>query len=124
MGRSLRRAAVAVGASLVLASTAVAALAHTGVRSTSPADGSVLTKPPATVSVTFQGQILSGSITVRKGGKVVSTGPNGIDPRNVARLRVKLERGLGTGVYSVAWEAKAPDGHHQTGSFRFRVGKK
>lgn len=124
MRRSLRRAVVGVGASLVLASTAVGALAHSGVKSTSPADGSVLAKPPATVSITFTSQILSGSITVKKAGTVVSTGANGIDPRNVARLRVRLKTGLGNGVYNVAWTAKAPDGHRQTGSFSFRVGKK
>lgn len=124
MRRSLRRIAVVAGASLVLASTAVAAIAHTDVKSTSPRDGAVLAKPPGSVSATFAGQILSGSITVKKGGTVVSTGPNGVDPRNVARLRVKLKSGLGSGVYNVAWEAKAPDGHRQTGTFSFRVTKK
>ncbi|MEZ5102455.1 MAG: copper resistance protein CopC [Thermoleophilia bacterium] len=117
----MKRTIVLVALAAAVLAFPASSLAHTDVRSTSPADGAVRKKAPARVSITFTGQILSGSIVVRKAGKVVSTGSNGIDPRNVARLTVKLKSGLGNGRYVVSWTAKAPDGHRQKGTFDFRV---
>jgi methionine-rich copper-binding protein CopC len=71
--------------------------------------------------MTFTEEILSGTIVVRKAGAVVSRGTGGKDPGNVRRLRVAMKSGLGTGRFVVNWTVTAPDGHHQHGSFSFRV---
>ena len=99
----------------------VAALAHVDVVATSPKDGAKLDKPPRTVTVKFSEQILAGSLVVRSGGKVVSTGKGRIDRKDVRRVKTTLKAGLGKGTYVAKWIVTAPDGDKQTGTFRFTV---
>jgi methionine-rich copper-binding protein CopC len=114
-----RTAAALVAATGVLAIGATAADAHTEVASTSPkGTASTATR---TVTVTFTGQIRSGTLTVKRGGTTVSRGRGGQDPRNVKRLRVGLRSGLKAGTYRATWTAVAADGHHQRGTFSFRL---
>lgn len=120
MRRQLPTAALA--ATLTLALT-VPAIAHTEVASTSPRKGSTASKSTATVKVTFDGRIRSGTLTVKRvGGSKVSIGSGGRDPRNVKRLAVKLKSGLSSGRYKASWKILADDGHTQKGSFRFKLG--
>ena len=80
--------------------------------SSSPRAGAQLAKPPAVVTITFAGQIRSGTLRVVNGpGKAVSTGVSGRDPRNVRRLRVALKKSLTAKRFVVYWTAKAADGH-------------
>jgi methionine-rich copper-binding protein CopC len=114
-------AAAAVGSILAMGPAAPAALAHVDVVATSPRKGAKLAKMPRAVTVTFSAQILGGSIVVKNGaGRVVSK-RGGRDPSDVRRLRATTKSGLGKGRYVVRWKAKSPDGHVQSGSFRFSV---
>jgi non-specific protein-tyrosine kinase len=84
--------------------------------------GAKLTKQPRRVLVKFGGEIKSGSIVVKNaGGKIVSIGPNGKDPADVRRLRVALKPNLKNGRYTVSWKVVSADGHHQAGTFSFRL---
>jgi methionine-rich copper-binding protein CopC len=114
-------AVLAAGSILVMGPAAGSALAHTEPVAFSPKKGATLSTAPQRVTITFGAEILGGSIVVRTGGRVVSKGPSGKDPKNVRRLRVSLKRGLGSGRYLVRWTVKAADGHSETGSYTFRV---
>lgn len=119
----MRRAVITALACAVAVSTAAAtALAHSEVVSTSPKAGGSASTKITKVTVTFSGPMRKGTIRVTgAGGKVVSQGSGGSDPRNVNRLTVALKRGLKAGRYRAAWTAVAADGHKQQGSFRFRL---
>ncbi len=109
-------------AAAALAVAAAPAAAHTEVKSSSPAKGSTARTSIRTVTVTFTGPIQRGTIRVRKkGGRVVSDGGGGRDPRQVTRLRVPLRGGLTAGRYTARWSMVAADGHTQRGSFSFRL---
>lgn len=106
---------------LALGGAAVAA-AHTEVKSTSPAAGATAKSSVTRATVTFTGTLRRGTLRVTgPGGKVVSVGKGGRDPRNVARLLVGLKPGLKAGAYKASWTIMAADGHEQTGSFRFKL---
>jgi len=119
MTRRFALLAVVPAASLALAGPA---LAHTEVKSTSPARGSTAGTGIRSATVTFTGPIQRGTLRVTGPGKVVvSVGSGGRDPRKVTRLRVGLKRSLKAGRYKARWNMVAADGHHQHGSFRFRI---
>jgi methionine-rich copper-binding protein CopC len=105
-----------------IAVAATAALAHTKVTSTSPPRGGKAKTSIEAVRITFNQQIRRGTVRVTgPGGKVVSAGKGGRDPRNVKRLLVALKGALKAGKYSVRWTIVAADGHDQNGSFSFRL---
>jgi methionine-rich copper-binding protein CopC len=109
-------------AAAVAAVLASAALAHSGIEATYPKRGATLATPPAKVTITFEEEIRSGTVTVKgPSGAVVSKSSGGRDAANVARLRVALKSGLGSGQYTVKWSIKAADGDAQSGSFKFTV---
>ena len=121
----LRRASA--GAAALLAGLALgvpAADAHTQVASTSPSSSRGASTGVRVVTVTFTGQIRSGTLTVRRGGTTVSASRGGQDPRDVRRLRVGLRSGLKPGRYTANWTIKAVDGHTQRGTFAFRLRKR
>lgn len=96
--------------------------AHTEVRSTYPANGVPAKTTVTRTTVTFNGQLRSGTLrVVGPGSRVVSRGAGGRDPRNVRRLLVGLRGGLKPGLYRASWTIVAADGHRQRGSFRFRL---
>jgi methionine-rich copper-binding protein CopC len=113
--------ALAAAASVSALATATA-FAHETVKSTSPAKGKTASRHITSATVTFNGQIRSGSMKVTgPGGKVVSSGQGGRDPRNVKRLRVPLKSGLKAGSYKATWKIVASDGDNQSGSFTFKL---
>ncbi len=122
--RLLIRPLVVIGLLVLLAAPATA-LAHQKVSSSSPARGSTVKPTITKVTVTFDGDhIQSGTLKVTgPGGKVVSIGSGGRDPRNDNRLSVRLRSGLANGSYTVRWTIVAADGHHQSGSYGFKVKK-
>ena len=74
-----------------------ARVAHTEVKSTSPAKGATASTSIRAVTVTFTQAIQSGTLRVTgPGGSTVSNGSGGRDPRKVSRLRVGPE-GLAEG---------------------------
>jgi methionine-rich copper-binding protein CopC len=87
--------------------------AHTVVTSTS-ANSKVL-------RIFFAAPIRRGTVRARNArGKVISRGRGGRDPRNINALRVGL-RNVRDGVYKARWSIVSLDGHHQSGTLRFRV---
>ena len=113
--------ALAAAASVSALATATA-FAHETVKSTSPGKGKTASTHITSVTVTFNGIPRSGTMKVTgPGGKVVSKGSGGRDPRNLKRLRVSLKSGLKAGSYKATWKIVASDGDHQTGSFTFKL---
>jgi methionine-rich copper-binding protein CopC len=111
-----------VAAASISALATATAFAHESVKSTSPGKGKTASTHTSSVTVTFNGQIRSGSIKVTgPGGKTVSSGSGGRDPRNVKRLRVPLKSGLKAGSYKATWKIVASDGDDQSGSFTFKL---
>jgi methionine-rich copper-binding protein CopC len=124
--RSAPARRVALGAAVVgsLVLGVPVATAHTEVVSTSPSASRSASTGVRSVTVTFTGQIRSGTLTVRRGRTTVSAGRGGQDPRNVKRLKVGLKRGLKAARYTASWTIKAADGHVQKGTFTFRLKKR
>ena len=118
-----RLALLAAVPAVTLAVTAGTALAHTEVKSTSPAKGSTARTSISTVTVTFTGPIRSGTLRVTGPGGTVSVGNGGRDPRKITRLRVPLKASKRVGRYTARWTATAADGHYQRGSFKFKLRK-
>src|SRR5262245_59642870 len=116
-----RVAIVPLAVALLLAFGAADALAHVTLVSSSPARNARLSRAPSSVSMTFSEPLRRGTLTVTRGTARVSSGPGGRDPRNVKRLRVTLRRGLRSGRYTVHASIVAPDGDHQTFTYRFTV---
>jgi methionine-rich copper-binding protein CopC len=114
----------AVLASVLVLGGATTASAHTEVKSTSPADGATVKTTLTRVTVTFTGELKRGTLrVVGPGGKVVSAGNGGRDPRNTSRLLVGLKGSLKPGSYKASWTIVAADGHKQKGSFHFKLRK-
>jgi methionine-rich copper-binding protein CopC len=92
------------------------------VASTKPSAGGSAKTSLRMVKVSFDGQLRSGTLKVkRRGGGKVSRGKGGRDPRNVRRLSVRLKGGLKPGRYKARWTIVAADGHEQRGAFKFRL---
>ncbi len=120
--RTQRIALIPILAAVLALAGAAVAIAHTDVKSTSPARNGVAKTSISRVTVTFTGALRRGTLRVTgPGGKVVSKGAGGRDPRNINRLLTGLKGGLRAGSYKASWTISAADGHHQHGSFRFRL---
>ena len=117
------RLPVALAVTLVAAAlAATVALAHVDVKSRSPGKGASASRSLGSVSVTFEGPIRRGGIrVVGPGGRVVSSGNGGRDPRNITRVKVGLKGSKRAGVYRAKYSIVAADGHRQRGSWRFRL---
>jgi methionine-rich copper-binding protein CopC len=96
------------------------AWAHNALISSSPAGGTTVAKPPATVVLTFN------EPAIATGTKVLVTGPDGSatrgDPDLVdTTVRQGLTADLPAGEYTVQWRVTSADGHPINGTFSFRV---
>ena len=108
----------ALAAAAVLA---VPAFAHAPVKGTSPKSGSTHSKV-RTVSVRFGEAVVTGKITVyQASGAALAAKSSGLAPNNKALLRAVFSTNLPSGKYTVKWRALADDGHHEKGTFHFRV---
>jgi methionine-rich copper-binding protein CopC len=99
------------------------AFAHVELVSSSPAKNARLAHAPSSVSLTFSGPIRSGSLSVTGSGGRASTGSGVRDPRTIKRLLVALRHGLKSGRYTVQARVVAADGHRQSWTYSFTVGK-
>jgi methionine-rich copper-binding protein CopC len=121
MKQHISRVATFAAALAIAATLAVPAFAHAPVEGTSPKDGSTLSKV-RTVSVRFGEAVVTGKITVyNASGKALAAESSGLAPKNKARLRATFTKELPSGRYTVKWRALADDGHHEKGTFEFRV---
>ncbi|HEX3630322.1 MAG TPA: copper resistance protein CopC [Candidatus Dormibacteraeota bacterium] len=102
----------------------VVAEAHALLRSSAPADGATLDRPPSEVSLTFTeppDPRLSIIHVYNSGGQRLERGVRPVTgDRDTLTVAVP---GLSNGVYTVSWTTvSALDGHYASGSFAFGVG--
>jgi copper resistance protein C len=99
----------------------VAPFDHAPVLGTSPKDGTTVSRV-RTVSVRFGEAVVTGKITVyNAAGSAVAAKASGLVATDKARLRATFSKNLRSGRYTVRWRALADDGHHEKGTFHFRV---
>jgi copper transport protein len=111
---------------LLLLGGAGPASAHAALRSTDPADGSVVRSAPRNVTLTFTESVglLDDSFRVYgpDGRRVHTEEPQHADGRSDT-ARTALPAKLGQGTYTVAWRVVSADSHPVSGAFTFSVGK-
>ncbi|MFF8229379.1 copper resistance CopC/CopD family protein [Streptomyces caelestis] len=99
------------------------ASAHAAVTGSDPAQGAVVDKAPARISLTFSEQVAMSGDSLRvldPGGKRVDTG----GPSNVSgtTYAVRLHSGLPDGTYTVAYQVVSADSHPVAGAYTFSIG--
>src|SRR4051794_22477450 len=110
-------AAVAVlGAGL----TATNAFGHAEVKNRTPKPGSSLSSAPKTIRISFDEAVVTGKFaSVTRNGKAVAFASKLSTHKAAIIATPKSE--LQAGTYKVSWRALADDGHHEKGSWSFRV---
>jgi copper transport protein len=119
---------VLLGAMLVLflLGAATPASAHAALRSTDPADGTVLKSAPRHLTLTFTESVglLDDSFRVlTPDNRRLRTGEPQHGPDGGDTARVTLPAKLAQGTYTVAWRVVSADSHPVSGAFTFSVGK-
>ncbi|MFJ9739296.1 copper resistance CopC/CopD family protein [Streptomyces sp. NPDC101166] len=102
------------------------ASAHAALRSTDPADGSVLKSSPAGITLTFTESVslLDDSFRVLDpDNQRVDTGEARHADGRSETAQVPLTEKLGTGTFTVAWRVVSADSHPVSGAFTFSVGR-
>ncbi|WP_166533131.1 copper resistance CopC family protein [Blastococcus xanthinilyticus] len=120
MPRILFVAAATVLASLLLVLSGGTALAHTGLQSSTPADGETLTAAPGAVTLTFSSAVAS------EFAQIAVTGPDG---ESVTSGEVTIDGAVvsqpvstrGDGAYVVAYRVVSDDGHPVSGQLTFTL---
>lgn len=105
-----------VGLLVVFASAA--ALAHSKLGTSVPANGAVLARMPAEIVLTFSKRLrLTRVRMVRDGGPTVA-----LEAAKAfgTRFAIPVKNG-GEGAYRIEWRGLAADGHAMRGAFSFRV---
>jgi len=93
------------------------AAAHTTLIGQSPKPNATVAAP-STVTLTFADRVIQPGVVVRDpSGTRVDTATTSDGPKVSTRLAASLPAGR----YQVGWRVVAPDGHVQTGKFRFTV---
>jgi copper transport protein len=98
--------------------------AHARLVRTFPANGAVLAKPPSEIRVVFDDVVTRGGgiEAIRNGGGSVLAGDARVaGGGNV--LVLPLRRGLPRGAYSARWSIVSDDGHLESGTVAFAVGR-
>ena len=115
--KSTVRAWVLAGA-IAVASTG--ASAHSTSEATTPADGAVLTAPPAAIGMDFDApmRITLIRLTDTNGTEYAVTRNDGMAP--VTAFEASPDT-LPPGIYTVEWRGLASDGHAMEGRFSFEV---
>lgn len=110
---------------LVAAAWAPAARAHAGLRASTPAEGSVVSTPPAEVELHFSAAVSADRPDAVKvfapDGSEVSTGPT--QARDGGKVVVQKLSSRQKGTHAVAYRVTSEDGHTITGSMVFHIGK-
>ncbi|MEV6616594.1 copper resistance protein CopC [Streptomyces sp. NPDC051051] len=110
---------------LLLLGSAGQASAHAALRDADPADGSVLTTAPRSITLTFTESVGLIDDTFRvfdpRNGRVETGEAQHADGRSDT-ARVPLPARLGTGTFTVAWRVVSADSHPIAGAFTFSIG--
>jgi copper resistance protein C len=123
--KPMRSMRLTIGATIAFAVAIMpaAAVAHTEMVSSSPAAGAMLTTPPETLTLVFDGELAAdgtGFTVTDPHAEVVGEG--GLDltvaERNEIQGDVQIRQ---PGTYAVTWTAVAADGHEENGDFAFTV---
>jgi copper transport protein len=116
-------AAVAVAVAL-LASLSVSVSAHVALVAATPVPGSTIGQPPKMVRIRFD-QVPDpkfNNITILDtSGKAVAGGPAASNASDPAVIEVTITAKLTPGLYTVTWQALAPDGHLTKGNYPFTL---
>jgi methionine-rich copper-binding protein CopC len=121
------RLGVLLGLLVIFSLSAAAVSAHeTTVTQSDPADGSILTTSPTSVTAQFTEELdTKGStmIVVDAAGRQFSDGQGQVDLNdpNHATMIATVSSPLAAGVYTVKWHALLTDGDASDGSFGFTV---
>lgn len=112
---------------LLLFGGAGPASAHAALRSSDPADGTVLKSAPRHITLTFTESVglLDDSFRVLSPkNERVDTGEAEHAPGRTDTARVALPAsGLGEGTFTVAWRVVSEDSHPVSGAFTFSIGE-
>jgi copper transport protein len=99
------------------------ASAHAALTGSDPAQGVVVDKAPAQVSLTFSEKVAMNDDSLQvldpKGGKVQVGSPVNVSGTTYA---VKLRSGLAKGTYTVAYQVVSADSHPVSGAYTFSIG--
>ena len=118
---SRRLTPVAVAAACAALLAPAASLAHTSIKSTSPAANATVDRDLRAVKVTFRGAIPDGTLIVRTAsGSKVSRGEGRLVLED-RRLRARLRAGLRAGAYDATVRWLSSDGHVQSKTWSFRL---
>ncbi|MER6070534.1 copper resistance protein CopC [Streptomyces sp. NPDC001817] len=123
--RPRRLTLLCAGLLLLLLGTAAPASAHAALRTTDPADGTLLRTAPRYVTLTFTEPVglLTDSFRVYDPtDHRLRTGPAEHAPGHSDTARVALPAKLATGTYTVAWRVVSADSHPVSGALTFSVG--
>jgi methionine-rich copper-binding protein CopC len=117
--RSMSRLAAFAAALALVAAFAVPAFAHAPVLGTFPNKNARVTTV-RTVSVRFGEAVVTGLISVKRGGTTMKAKASGLT-NGKKRLRAAFSNKLASGKYTVSWRVKADDGDTEKGTFSFTV---
>jgi copper transport protein len=115
-----RLTAMLVGALVLSVFLAGQAFAHAALVASDPADGAVLAKAPAELSLTFDEPVSPLILKlVEPDGSTVSLGKSRLDGNRVV---LTAPASLGTGSYVLSWRVISEDGHPVGGAVVFSIG--
>ena len=102
----------------LLVVVAAAALAHSKLGTSVPADGAVLARMPAEIVLTFSKRLRLTRVRMSgDGGRTVE-----LEAAKAFGTRFAIPaKGGGKGAYRIEWRGLAADGHAMRGAFSFRV---
>ncbi|MGW1911959.1 copper resistance CopC/CopD family protein [Streptomyces sp. NPDC002076] len=125
--RARRLGLLCAGLFVLLLGTAAPASAHAALRTSDPADGTLLRTAPRHVTLTFSESVglLTDSFRVYDPtNRRLRTGPAEHAPGRSDMARVALPAKLATGTYTVAWRVVSADSHPVSGALTFSVGNR
>ncbi len=119
MSHRIRLIAASVAVVIVLPTGL--AWAHAEIKSRTPSKGSTVHHSVKEVHITFSEAVITGKLAITKGGSNVALSRTGLKSSNHAIVQGIPKSPLTKGTYTVNWRALADDGHHQKGSWTFKV---
>ncbi|MET9685249.1 copper resistance CopC/CopD family protein [Streptomyces coeruleorubidus] len=112
-----------LAAACALLAGAAPASAHAAVTGSDPAQGAVVDKAPARISLTFSEQVAMSGDSLRvldpEGKRVDAGEPSAVSGTTYA---VRLHSGLPDGTYTVAYQVVSADSHPVAGAYTFSIG--